>query len=45
MNWEDLDRIPMMQDSAYHIALTVPEINLSILKAYRVKIILLSQMF
>lgn len=26
MNWEDLDRIPMMQDSAYDIALTVPEI-------------------
>jgi hypothetical protein len=26
MNWEDLDRIPMMQDSAYHIALTVPEV-------------------
>ena len=26
MNWEDLDRIPMMQDSAYGIALTVPEI-------------------
>lgn len=24
MNWEDLDRIPMMQDSAYDIALTVP---------------------
>ena len=23
MNWEDLDRIPMMQDSAYDIALTV----------------------
>ena len=26
MNWEDLDRIPMMQDSAYDIALAVPEI-------------------
>ena len=26
MNWEDLDRIPMMQDSAYDIALTVPEL-------------------
>ena len=26
MNWEDLDRIPMMQDSANDIALTVPEI-------------------
>ena len=26
MNWEDLDRIPIMQDSAYDIALTVPEI-------------------
>ena len=26
MNWEDLDRIPMMQDSAYDIALTVPEV-------------------
>ena len=26
MNWEDLERIPMMQDSAYDIALTVPEI-------------------
>ena len=26
MNWENLDRIPMMQDSAYDIALTVPEI-------------------
>ena len=26
MNWEDLDRIPMMQDSAYGIALTVPAI-------------------
>ena len=26
MNWEDLDRIPMMQDSAYDVALTVPEI-------------------
>jgi len=25
-NWEDLDRIPMMQDSAYYIALTVPEL-------------------
>ena len=24
MNWEDLDRIPMMQDSAYEVALTVP---------------------
>ena len=24
-NWEDLDRIPMMQDSAYDVALTVPE--------------------
>ena len=24
MNWEGLDRIPMMQDSAYDIALTVP---------------------
>ncbi|MDC1225428.1 heparinase II/III family protein [Schleiferiaceae bacterium] len=24
MNWCDLDRIPMMQDSAYNIALTVP---------------------
>ena len=24
MNWEDLDRIPMMQDSAYDVALTVP---------------------
>jgi hypothetical protein len=26
MNWEDLDRIPMMQDSVYDIALTVPEL-------------------
>ena len=26
MNWEDLDRIPMMQDSAYDIALTVHEV-------------------
>ena len=26
MNWEDLDRIPMMQDSAYDIALTIPEL-------------------
>ena len=26
MNWEDLNRIPMMQDSAYDIALTVPEL-------------------
>ena len=26
MNWEDLDRIPMMQDSAYDIALPVPEV-------------------
>jgi hypothetical protein len=26
MNWEDIDRIPMMQDSAYDIALTVSEI-------------------
>ena len=26
MNWEELDRIPMMQDSAYYIALTVPEL-------------------
>jgi hypothetical protein len=26
MNWEDLDRIPMMQDSAYDVTLTVPEI-------------------
>ena len=26
MNWEDLDRIPMMQDSAYDIALSVSEI-------------------
>jgi hypothetical protein len=26
MNWEDLDRIPMMQDSAYDVALTVPKI-------------------
>ena len=26
MNWKDLDRIPMMQDSAYCIALAVPEI-------------------
>ena len=26
MHWENLDRIPMMQDSAYDIALTVPEI-------------------
>ena len=26
MNWEDLDRIPMMQDSAYNIALFVPTI-------------------
>jgi len=26
MNWEDLDRIPMMQDSAYDIALTVLEV-------------------
>jgi hypothetical protein len=26
MNWEDLDRIPMMQDSAYGIALSLPEI-------------------
>ena len=25
MNWENLDRIPMMQDSAYDIALKVPE--------------------
>ncbi len=26
MNWKDLNRIPMMQDSAYDIALAVPEI-------------------
>ena len=26
MNWEDLDRIPMMQDSANDIALTVPKV-------------------
>jgi hypothetical protein len=26
LNWEELDRIPMMQDSAYDIALTVPEV-------------------
>ena len=26
LNWEDLDRIPMMQDSAYDVALTVPEV-------------------
>ena len=26
MNWKDLDRIPMMQDSAYDIALAVPKI-------------------
>ena len=26
INWEDLDRIPMMQDSAYDVALTVPEL-------------------
>ena len=26
MNWQDLDRIPMMQDSAYGIALEVPTI-------------------
>jgi len=26
MNWEDLDRIPLMQDSAYDIALTVPDV-------------------
>lgn len=26
MNWQDLSRIPMMQDSAYEIALTVPEV-------------------
>lgn len=26
MNWEDLDRIPMMHDSAYGIALSVPEV-------------------
>lgn len=26
MIWEDLDRIPMMQDSAYDVAFTVPEI-------------------
>ena len=26
MNWEDLDRIPMMQDSAYDIALTAHEV-------------------
>jgi len=26
MNWKNLDRIPMMQDSAYGVALTVPEI-------------------
>lgn len=26
MNWKNLDRIPMMQDSAYDIALTVPEV-------------------
>ena len=24
LNWEDLDRVPMMQDSAYDVALTVP---------------------
>jgi len=26
MNWQDLERIPMMQDSAYGIAFTIPEI-------------------
>ena len=26
LNWEDLDRIPMMQDSAYDVTLTVPEV-------------------
>ncbi len=26
MNWCDLDRIPMMQDSAYNISLSVPEL-------------------
>lgn len=26
MNWEDLDRIPLMQDSANNIALAVPEV-------------------
>ena len=26
MNWQDLDRIPMMQDSAYGIALSIPSI-------------------
>jgi len=26
MNWQDLERIPMMQDSAYDIAMTVPAI-------------------
>tara|TARA_B110001452_G_scaffold267650_1_gene278872 strand:+ start:18802 stop:20298 length:1497 start_codon:yes stop_codon:yes gene_type:complete len=26
INWKDLDRIPMMQDSAYDIALSVPDI-------------------
>jgi len=26
INWEDLDRIPLMQDSAYDIALTAPEV-------------------
>ena len=26
MNWAELNRIPMMQDSAYDIALTVPEV-------------------
>ena len=25
MNWNNIDRIPMMQDSAYDVALTVPE--------------------
>ena len=34
MNWEDLDRIPMMQDSAYDVALTVPEVLVTIQKAY-----------
>jgi len=26
MNWKDLDRIPMMQDSAYDIALAIPKL-------------------
>jgi uncharacterized heparinase superfamily protein len=26
MNWNDLDRIPLMQDSAYGVALTIPEV-------------------